>query len=120
MKKQYLYFIVYFLYILAIVSEAQAILDPLLGGITLGIGNGLKALLCAIEAGFSDFGSDFDSATDIAKNGLVNFFKLQGPHPILGIPLGIAGIAEEAGKAAISIAGDAVNGVENAVGRKYF
>ncbi|GFX27663.1 hypothetical protein TNCV_2129041, partial [Trichonephila clavipes] len=51
-----------------IVSEAQAILDPLLGGITLGIGNGLKALLCAIEAGFSDFGSDFDSATDRANS----------------------------------------------------
>ncbi|GFQ81006.1 uncharacterized protein TNCT_240641 [Trichonephila clavata] len=101
----------------AIVSEAQAILDPLLGGITLGVGNGLKALLCALEDGFSDFGSDFDSATDIAKNGLVNFFKLQGPNPILGIPLGIVGIGGEAVKAAGSIAGDAVSGVENAVGQ---
>ncbi|GFX75463.1 hypothetical protein TNCV_521861 [Trichonephila clavipes] len=77
------------------------------------LGGGLKALLCAIEDGFSDFGSDFDSATGIAKNGL------QGPHPILGIPLGIVGIAGEAGKAAVSIAGDAVSGVENAVGQLF-
>ncbi|CAL1275043.1 unnamed protein product [Larinioides sclopetarius] len=99
----------------AIVSEAEAILDPLLGFITHGVGQGLKALLCAIEDGFSDFGSDFDSATDIAKHGLVNFFKLQGPHPVLGIPIGIGGIAGEAVKAAVSIAGDAVGGVANAV-----
>ncbi|GFQ81164.1 uncharacterized protein TNCT_249692 [Trichonephila clavata] len=107
----------------AIISEAENIIDGVLGGLPLvpnvanGVGGGLKALLCAIEDGFSDFGSDFDSATDIAKHGLVNFFKLQGPHPILGIPLGIAGIAGEAGKAAVSIAGDAVSGVENAVGQ---
>ncbi|CAL1275049.1 unnamed protein product [Larinioides sclopetarius] len=99
----------------AIVSEAEDLLDPLLGGLTQGVGQGLKALLCAIENGFSDFGSDFDSATDIAKHGLVNFFKLQGPHPVLGIPVGIAGIAGEAVKAAASIGGDAIGGIGHAL-----
>ncbi|GBM02731.1 hypothetical protein AVEN_40806-1 [Araneus ventricosus] len=63
----------------AIVSEAEELLDPLLGGITQGVGQGLKALLCGIENGFSDFGSDFDSATDIAKHGRND--KDQGPEP---------------------------------------
>ncbi|GFS31948.1 uncharacterized protein NPIL_93011, partial [Nephila pilipes] len=103
----------------AIVSEAERITDPIAGFVTHRIGQGLKQLLCGIESGFSDFGSDFDSATDIAKHGLVNFFKLQGPDPILGIPLGIAGIAGEAGKAAVSIVGDAATGIEQAVGELF-
>ncbi|GBM68449.1 hypothetical protein AVEN_5169-1 [Araneus ventricosus] len=66
----------------AIVSGAEGLIDglladlPLVPNIASGIGGGLKAVICAIEDGFSDIGSDLDSALDIAKNGRKLLFDI--------------------------------------------